>query len=141
MNFIKTEVSAGYNLSMKFPSRCKEVSIKLRPKEMGRSREMKLRRIKLKNECHERSLIFAIQSRFKIKELDEEKIRVPTGCILSVGTVPTGCILTVGTVPTGCILTVGTVPTDNLSLRGNLKFKNAYFGPFLIKNEKKKDGF
>ena len=126
MNCIKTEVYAGYNLSMKFPSRCKEVSIKLRPKEMGRSREMKLRRIKLKNECHERSLIFAIQSRFKIKELDEEKIRVPTGCILSVGTVPTGCILsvgtvptgcilTVGTVPTGCILTVGTVPTDNLS--------------------------
>ena len=40
---------------------------------------------------------------------------VPTGCILSVGTVLTGCILTVGTVPTRCILTVGTVPTDNHS--------------------------
>ena len=26
-------------------------------------------------------------------------------------------------------------------LRKNLKLKNAYFGPFLIKNEKKKDGF
>ena len=26
-------------------------------------------------------------------------------------------------------------------LRKNLKFKNAYFGPFLKTNEKKKDGF
>ena len=26
-------------------------------------------------------------------------------------------------------------------LRKNLKLKNAYFGPFLIKNEKKKDRF
>ena len=33
-----------------------------------------------------------------------KKIRVPTGCILSVETVPTGCILSVGTVPMGCIL-------------------------------------
>ena len=132
MNCIKTEVYAGYNLSMKFPSRCKEVSIQLRPKKMGRSREMRLRRIKLKNGCHERSLIFAIQSRFKLEKIYEEKSRVPTGCILSVGTVPTGCILsvgtvptgcilTVGTVPTGCILTVGTVPTDNLSLNGKPK--------------------
>ena len=87
---------------------------------MGRSREMRLRRIKLKNGCHERSLIFAIQSRFKLKKIDEDKIRVPTGCILTVGTVPTGCILTVGTVPTGCILTVGTVPTDNLSQKGKI---------------------
>ena len=102
MNCIKTEVYAGYNLSIKFPCRCKE-------------RELRLRRIKLKNGCHERSLIFAIQSRFKLEKIDEEKNRVPTGCILSVGTVPMGCILTVGTVPTGCILTVGTVPTDNLS--------------------------
>ena len=123
MNYIKSEVYAGYNLSMKFPSGCKEVSI-----QRSRSREMRLQgRIKLKNGCNERSLIYAIQSRFKLKKIDEDKIRVPTGCILSVGTVPTGCILTVGTVPTGCILTVGTVPTgciltvgtvptDNLSL-------------------------
>ena len=122
MNCIKTEVYAGYNLSMKFPSRCKEVSIQLRPKKMGRSRERRLRRIKLKNGCDERSLIFAMQSRFKLEKIDEEKILVPTGCILSVGTVPiwcnltvgtvsTGCILTLGTVPTGCILSVGTVPT------------------------------
>ena len=33
-----------------------------------------------------------------------KKIRVPTGCILSVETVPTGCILSVGTVPMGYIL-------------------------------------
>ena len=46
----------------------------------------------------------------------KKKIWIPTGCILSVGTVPTVCILSVGTVPTGCILSVGTVPTDNLSL-------------------------
>ena len=87
---------------MKFSSRMQ--------RGMGRSREMRLRRIKLKNGCHERSLIFVIQSRFEIKELDEEKIRVPTGCILSVGTVPTGCILSIGTVPTVYILSVGTVP-------------------------------
>ena len=62
------------------------------------------------------SFIFDIQSKFKLIEIDIEKIMVPTGCILSVGTVPTGCILSVGTVPTGCILIVRTVPTDNLSL-------------------------
>ena len=97
MNCIKTEVYPGYNLSSN------EVSFQMQrgihpveTQKMGRSREMRLRRIKLKNGCHERSLIFAIQSRFKIKELEEEKIRVPTGCILS----------------------VGTVPTDNLSLKG-----------------------
>ena len=107
MNYIKTEVYAGYNLSMKFPSRCKEVSI-----QRSRSREMRLQgRIKLENGCDKRSLIFALQSRFKLKKIDEDKIRVPTGCILSVGTVPTGCILFVVTVPTGYILLVGTVPT------------------------------
>ena len=55
------------------------------------------------------------------------KIRVPTGCILSVETVPMGCILSVGTVPTGCILAVGTVPTDNLSqeLKTNLASSEA----------------
>ena len=72
---------------------------------------MRLRRLKLKNGCHKLSLIFAMQSKFKLKNIAEEKFRVPTGCILSVGTVPTGCILSVGTVPTGCILSVGTVPT------------------------------
>ena len=70
------------------------------------------------------SLLYNLIS-IQAKKIDKEKIRVPTrciltvgtvptGCILSVGTVPTGCILSVGTVPTGCILTVGTVPTDNL---------------------------
>ena len=116
MNCIKTEVYPGNNLSSNEVSfRCKEVSIQLRPKKMGRSREMRLRRIKLKNGCHERSLIFVIESRFKLKRIDEEKIRVPTGCILSIGTVPTGCILSIGTVPTGYILSVGSVPAVNLS--------------------------
>ena len=78
---------------------------------MGRIRKIRLRRLKLENGCHKRSLIFGIQSKFKLKNIAEEKIGVPTGCILSVRTVPTGCILSIGTVPTGCILTVGTVPT------------------------------
>ena len=89
MNYIKTEVYAGYNLSMKFPSGCKEVSI-----QRSRSREMRLQgRIKLKNGCDERSLIFAIQSRFRLIKIDEDKIRVPMGCIFSVGTVPTMLII------------------------------------------------
>ena len=55
MNYIKTEVYAGYNLSMKFPSGCKEVSI-----QRSRSREMRLQgRIKSKNGCDEWALIFA----------------------------------------------------------------------------------
>ena len=54
---------------------------------------------------------FCYTIKIQALEIDEEKFRVHTGCILSVGTVPTGCILTVGTVPTGCILTVETVPT------------------------------
>ena len=58
---------------------------------------MRLRRIRLKNGCHERSLIFAIQSRFKLKKIDKEKIRFPTECILSVGTVPTDKMHPVGT--------------------------------------------
>ena len=41
----------------------------------------------------EQSLIFAVQSKFKLRKVDEKKIRVSTGCILSVGTVPMGCIL------------------------------------------------
>ena len=36
---------------------------------------------------------------FLLKKVHKEKIMVPTGCILFVGTVPTGFILTVGTVP------------------------------------------
>ena len=91
---------------------------------MGRCREMRLNRIKSKNGCHEQSLIFAIQSSFKLNKIDEEKIRVPTGCILSVGTVPTGCILSVGTVPTGCILTVGTVPTGCILTVGTVPTNN-----------------
>ena len=59
---------------------------------------------------------FCYTIKIQALKIDEEKFRVPTGCILSVGTVSTGCILTVGTVPTGCILSVGTVPTDNISL-------------------------
>ena len=56
------------------------------------------------------SLLYNLIS-IQAKKIDKEKIRVPTRCILTVGTVPTGCILSVGTVPTGCILSVGTVPT------------------------------
>ena len=60
----------------------------------------------------EQSLIFAVQSKFKLKKGRWKKIWVSTGYILSVETVPTGCILSVGTVSTGCILSVGTVPTE-----------------------------
>ena len=104
-----------------FLSGCKEESIQLRPKIIGRSREMRLRRIKLKNGCHERSLIFAIQSRFKLEKIDEEKSRVPTGCILSIGTVPTGCILSVGTVPMGCIL---------IQIQGFMLYQDSIHPPF-----------
>jgi hypothetical protein len=48
--------------------------------------------------------------------------RVPTWCILNVGTVPMWCILNIGTVPTWCILNVGTVPTFNLSQLFNVLF-------------------
>ena len=38
-----------------------------RASRVGRSREIRLRRLKSKNRCHERSFIFAIQSKFKLK--------------------------------------------------------------------------
>ena len=50
---------------------------------------LRLRRLELKNGCHMRSFIFVIQSKFKLMQIDFKKIKVPTGCILSVGAVPT----------------------------------------------------
>ena len=61
---------------------------------------------------------FFIQSKFKLRKIVKEKLKVPAGCILSVWTVPMGCILSVGIVPTRCILSIGTVPTDTISLNG-----------------------
>ena len=61
----------------------------------------------------------------------KKKMKVPMGCILSVGTVPTGCLLSVGTVPMGCILTVRTVPTDNLSQKKSI----IYLKPAIIQTD------
>ena len=73
MNFNKTSIYAGNNLSMKFPSRMQRgIHWNWDLKRMRISKEMRLRRLKLKNRCHERSFVFAVQSKFKLKEINEE---------------------------------------------------------------------
>ena len=69
---------------------------------------------------NERSFIFAIQSKIKLKNIFHKKVRVPPGCILNGGTVPPGCILNEGTVPPGCILNGGTVPPGCILNRGTV---------------------